>query len=390
MPVHGNILRGGTAVPWDTEQPPHRERADFLALARSGACTFARACGDFGVSRKTGYKWLARADGPRPQPLRDRSRRPHHSPGRTPAAVERAILDAHDQHPWGARKLHAFLCRGGRPAPSRGTVHNVLRRHGRVAAAAPKAPAQRFERGAPNELWQMDYKGPLAGCPRPRYVFSVLDDHSRYLLALRLCPDVTMATAWAVLWGLFGEAGVPLAILSDNAFAAPGPGSHAPSWLEARLIRLGVGHPHGRPRHPQTQGKVERYHRSLAGEALVRLDLTQPDAAIQARLDAWRAEYNRERPHEALGNATPAGRWHPSERPRPARVPPVTYPAGLAVRKVQGKGEVSWRGYELLVGQGLVGEPVGVTEQDGEVVLWYGPRRLRVIPAAGLAKGRFN
>jgi transposase InsO family protein len=390
MNQHGNILRGEPAVPWDTEQPPHRERADFLLLVRAGVCTFARACADFGVSRKTGYKWLARAAGSSPQPPRDRSRRPLSCPGKTPAAVERAVLDAHDRHPWGARKLHAFLCRGGGPVPSRGTVHNILARHGRAGAAAPKAPPQRFERAAPNELWQMDYKGPLDGCPRPRYLLSVIDDHSRCLLALVLCPDMTMATAWAALWDVFGEAGLPLAILSDNGFAPRGPGGYGPSWLEARLQRLGIGHPHGRPYHPQTQGKVERYHRSLGREALRRLDLAQPDGAVQAGLDGWRAEYNGVRPHEALGNATPASRWHASERSRPARVPPVTYPAGVAVRKVQGKGEISWRGYELSVGQGLTGEPVGVSEQASQITIWYGPRQLRVVQAECLVKGRFN
>ena len=149
-------------------------------------------------------------------------------------------------------------------------------------------------------------------------------------------------------------------------------------------------HPHGRPYHPQTQGKVERYHRSLGREALGRLDLSRPDAAVQAGLDAWRAEYNGVRPHEALGNATPQSRWYASERPRPAKLPPVTYPAGVATRQVQGKGEVSWRGYELSVGQGLTGEPVGVSEQGGQIAIWYGPRRLRVVQADSLVKGRFN
>jgi transposase InsO family protein len=387
---HGNILARRTAVPWDTEQPLHHERADFIELVLSAACPFARACADFGVSRKTGYKWLARASAPRPQPLRDRTRRPRHSPGRTPPAVERAILDAHACHPWGARKLHAFLCRGDGPVPSRGTVHNVLARHGLAGPAAPKPPPQRFERRAANDLWQMDFKGPLPGWPQPRYLFSVIDDHSRYLLAVRLCRDMTMATAWAALWALFGTAGVPCAILSDNAFGSRGHGSSCPSWLEARLERLGVLHPHGRPGHPQTQGKVERYHRTLGREALGRLTPGRPDEEAQAALDGWRAEYNGVRPHDALGGGVPAGRWAPSERPRPLGLPAVKHPAGSEVRRVQARGEISWRGFELALGQGLAGEEVGLIEADGRLAVWYGTRRLRVIPVDALAKGRTN
>jgi transposase InsO family protein len=303
-----------------------------------------------------------------------------------PDAVERAILDAHATYRFGARKLHALLCRGAGPVPGRGTVHNVLVRHGLAGAAAPeKAGPQRFERRLPNELWQMDYKGPLAG-PGPRYLFSVVDDHSRYLITLRLCADTTLATAWGALWAAFGEAGLPLAVLSDNAFAGRG---HGLSWLEVRLERLGVSHPHGRPRHPQTQGKVERYHRSLGKEVLAGLDLTQPDGKIQEALGAWRESYNRLRPHEGAGNAPPAERWYASERPRPRTVPAVKNPAGMEQRKAQGRGEISWRGYELSVGQGMAGEQVGVSERDGRIAIWYGTRRLRVIPADTLAKGRF-
>jgi transposase InsO family protein len=301
-------------VPWDPEPPAHHQRADFIDLVRRGVCPFARACADFGISRKTGYKWLARAAAPGPLP--DRSRRPRLCPGRTPAAVERAVLDAHARHPWGARKLHAFLCRSAPGVPSRGTVHNILVRHGRAGGVRPPPPPHRFERRFPNDLWQMDFKGPLAGWPGPRYLLSVVDDHSRYLLDVRPCRDMTMATAWAALWAVFGRAGLPEGVLSDNAFGARGHGG-APSWLEARLERLGVPHPHGRPYHPQTQGKVERYHRTLGREALGRLDAGQPDEAAQRALDGWREEYNRERPHEGVGNAVPADRWRPSDRPRP-------------------------------------------------------------------------
>jgi transposase InsO family protein len=376
-------------VPWDPDRSPAHQRAAFVAAALRRHCPFARLCRHFRISAKTGYKWLQRATALRPQPLCDRSRRPRRCPHQTPEGVRRAILQLHDDYAWGARKIRAFLLQRGRPAPSLGAVHNVLLRGGRVAAPAPPAPPQRFERSAPNQLWQVDFKGPLAGAPAPRYLLTVLDDHSRYLLALALCPDQTMATAWGVLWDVFGAAGLPAAVLSDNGFAPRGPSAGGLSWLEARLLRLGVEAIHGRPYHPQTQGKAERLHRTLEDEVLPRLDWSRPEPEVAGQLGRWRAEvYNALRPHEALGNQPPASRWYASERRRPARLPEVCYPGGTPTRKVMQRGEISWRGYELLVGAGLTGERVGVQQRGEEVVLLYGTRELRRLPAEQLVKGR--
>ena len=163
------------------------------------------------------------------------------------------------------------------------------------------------------------------------------------------------------------------------------------SWLEARLLRLGIEAIHGRAYHPQTQGKVERLHGTLEEEALPRLGPGQSQAALAEELEKWRREvYNKIRPHEALGNDVPASRWYKSERPRPARLPAVRYPAGTAARKVMQRGEISWRGYELMVGSGLTGECVGVSERDGAVALSYGPRVLRRIRLDDLRRGRIN
>ena len=380
----------GFAVPWDYEISVCDQRKAFLSLVSEGSCSFSDACGRFAISRKTGYKWLARADSPQPQPLLDRSRRPAVSPARTPNGVEDAILRTRDQFSWGALEIHAFLHAQGRAAPSIRTVHGILRRHGRVKVAGPRAGPHRFERSLPNELWQMDYKGPLLVGGQTRYLFSVLDDHSRYALALRLCPDQTMATVWPILWDLFGEAGLPQAILSDNGFAPRGASYGGLSWLAARLSRLWVQTPHGRAYHPQTQGKVERWHRTLDEEVFGGLDWGN-EAVLIGQLEAWRqGTYNSVRPHEALGNDVPVRHWYKSERPRPAYLPAVTYPDGVQTRKVMQKGEISWRGYELLVGSGLTGERVGVREDAGEIVLSYGTREVRRFDVAELRKGRVH
>jgi transposase InsO family protein len=376
-------------VPWDPDQDSAEQRADFVEAALRRDCPFSLLCQHFGISPKTGYKWLRRATAPCPQPLRDRSRRPHHCPHRTPPQQRDSILTLHDEYGWGARKIRSWLLQAGMAAPSLGAVHNALAAARRVKAKPPPRTPQRFERSTPNRLWQIDFKGPLAGPPTTRYLLSVLDDHSRYLLALGLVPDQTMNSAWATLWETFGRVGLPESILSDNGFAPRGPSVGGLSWLEARLLRLAIKAIHGRAYHPQTQGKVERLHRTLEDELLPRLDWAQPEGAVLAQIRRWREEvYNAARPHEALGYATPSSRWYASERPRPASLPEVSYPAGVPTRKVMQRGEVSWCGYELMVGSGLTGERVGVQQCGPEVVLLYGMRELRRVPMSQLAKGR--
>ena len=378
-------------MPWNTEQPLADERGDFVEAVLRRDCTVSQACRHFGISRKTAYKWLDRATQDRPQPLRDRSRRPLHQPHRTPRAVEQTVLSVHDQYAWGARKIHSFLCQRGQTVPGPGAIHQILRRHGRVTTTGGGVPPTRFERSVPNHLWQMDFKGPLAGAPSRRYLLTIEDDHSRFLLALRLLSDQTMASVWQTLWPLLSATGLPLAILTDNGFAPRGPAEHGLSWLEARLIRLGIKSLHGRPYHPQTQGKVERAHKTMERELLARLDWSPPEAKVVEQLEHWRGEvYNAIRPHEALGNATPASRWYASERPRPEQLPAVVYPPTMATRKVMQRGEISWRGYELLVGAGLQGESVGVEgSSDGDaVLLYYGSHLLRRVPTVAFTKGR--
>jgi len=309
-------------------------RLAFVHRVLTDRLPVARACRECGISRKTAYKWLRRFR--QDEGLHDRSRRPTASPRRTPGDVEQQIVAARDEYGWGARKLRALLAGRGLELPSARAVHQVLRRHGRLRpeAAAPR-PVQRFERAAPNELWQVDFKGALEVGRRLTHPLTVLDDHSRYLLALRPCSDCTMQSAWDVLWEAFAEAGLPEAILCDHAFSARRRGSEVGvSWFESLLIRLGVRPAHGRPQHPQTQGKVERLHATLVREVWPWVRRDEP-AHFAADLEHWRQEvYNAVRPHEALGDEPPCRRWRPSPRPRPAAVPEVEYPAGAVVRKV--------------------------------------------------------
>jgi transposase InsO family protein len=362
-------------MPWSTT-PVSELRTAFAHAVRTTGQSVAAAARDFGISRKTAYKWLARFDAQ--QPLSDRSRRPHRSPKRTAEADEATILAIRDQFGWGPRKIVAYLRNHNLgPLPVR-TAAAILRRHGRIVPRpTPPAADQRFERSGPNQLWQVDFKGFIEIARHKVYPFTVLDDHSRFLLALGCGEDLTMARAWNILWELFGQYGLPDSLLCDNAFGSWGLGV---SWFDARLLRLGIQAIHGRPYHPQTQGKVERLHATLETEVFPRL--TRDDrTAFEAGLELWRRDvYNTIRPHEALGDLPPITRWRPSSRPRPRQLPVFDYPPHTLVRRVASSGEIRWRGAKVLAGKGLVGDWVKLEEINDSLVLWYGPHRIRQIP----------
>ena len=378
----------GCPLPWPVRPMSDRRRAvvhHVLALGRPVAAV-GRA---FGVSRTTGHKWLRRYRAAPDQPLADRRRRPRAAPGRTPPEVEAAVLAARAEFGWGPRKLHARLTARGLDLPSARTVAAILRRHGRAAPppAAP-APPQRFERGAPNELWPCDFKGRLEVGGAWADPLTVLDDHARFLVAPRPCPDQTMATAWAVLGDAFGAFGLPEAPLCDTAFGSNHPHRPGVSWPEARLIRLGVRPAHGRPDHPQTPGKVERFHGTREREVWPHVRRDTP-AHFAADLDAWRTGVsNPLRPPEALGDVPPRARWRPRPRRRPAARPPVEDPPGAVLRTVGAVGDVRWRGCRLLVGRGRVGEWVQVEDRGHEVVVRYARHAIRRLAADQLHRGR--
>jgi transposase InsO family protein len=362
-------------MPWSTNTVSELRLA-FIHAVRTAGQSVSQAARDFHISRKTAYKWLTRFDDQ--QPLQNLSRRPQHSPARTSPELEAAVLAVRDQFGWGPRKITAYLDNQKQPTVPTRTAAAILQRHKRIATkTTPEVADQRFERSGPNELWQVDFKGYVEVARKKVYPLSVLDDHSRFLLALGCGEDVTTTRAWNVLWTVFGEYGLPEEILCDNAFGSSGMGV---SWFEARLMRLGIRATHGRPYHPQTQGKVERLHGTLETEVFPRLDRGDR-GAFEAGLDRWRREvYNVIRPHESLGDLPPVCRWRPSVRARPKVLPAVEYPAGSVVRRASSGGVIRWRGAKLLAGNGVVGEWVRVEQTGDSVELWYGPYRIRQIP----------
>jgi len=362
-------------MPWKEVEKVELRRM-FVSRVESGSSSVAGTCREFGISRVTGYKWLERYREGGGEGLRDRSRRPQRVAAGTDAEQAAALIADRQAHPsWGARKLRVRLSWAGGEVPSERTVHRIIKRAGLVRPeAGPAEASQRFERGWPNELWQMDHKGAIHGSWARRTVpLTVEDDCTRYLVGLRALPDKGLDSTWGALWGLFGEFGLPEAMLTDNDQVFHG--RKGPSQLEARLLRLGIGVYHGRIYHPQTQGKVERLHGTLSVD-LLRDGSFHSGEELQAGLDRFREEYNFERPHEALGMAVPGSRYRPSERQRPERLPAMEYGFGAELRRVQKDGWISWKGYCIEVGMGLWGERVEVREMEGGVEVYYGRHRI--------------
>lgn len=359
------------------------QRQDFVMLASCEGANVAELCRRFDISRQTGYLWLRRFSGL--EALADRSRRPLTSPRRSPFEIETAVLAVRDAHPaWGARKICACLRQAGMSGvPAASTVHAVLKRHGRIAPdAGPGKAYERFEKEAPNLLWQMDFKGRLKlSCGRWCHTLTVIDDHSRFAVALEACGDERADTVQARLEKAFRHNGLPCAIYVDNGSpwgcAVPGRWTCLTVWL----LKLGIHTLHARPYHPQARGKNERFHRTLKAEVFSLATLHGLDQAQQA-LDRWRHVYNRERPHQALDFKVPASRYTPSARSFPKTLPQPDYAAGEILRRVgTTKAYISFKDRLWPVPSAFLGETVALRPRarDGRYSVCFGATQIATI-----------
>lgn len=346
-------------------------RYEFVKLAERGQVGMRELCRRYGVSPTTGYKWRQRLAAEGAAGLHDRSRRPHHSPRSTAAELVAAVLAVRRDNPaWGGRKIHHYLrAQGIALVPHPNTITGILRRHRLLDPDRGRQhrPFQRFERAAPNQLWQMDFKGHFPLGRGRCHPLSVIDDHARFAVGLTACGDERRATVRAALTASFRRYGLPAWMLMDNGppwgTAAGMPHTRLTAWL----MRLGIGISHGRPFHPQTQGKTERFHRTLKAELLAGRRFGDLSEA-QRGFDRWRHRYNFARPHEALDHRPPAHRYRPSLKPFPERLPPIDYPAGLDVRRVQTDGRISYQGRQLFVSQAFDGQPIALRPGDDDGV----------------------
>ena len=357
-------------MPWE-EVSIMSQRREFVTLAQCEGTNIRELCRRFGISPTTAYKWLGRFRGGGTAGLAELPRRPHCSPKRTAPEIEQAVLQVRDTHPaWGGRKLRAWLLgRGHRGVPSPSTITAILRRHSRIdsAQSVKHTPWQRFEHAEPNQLWQMDFKGHFAMGEGRCHPLTVLDDHSRFALGLAACGDERGKTVQGQLTSIFRRYGLPERMVMDNGGPWGHDGEHPYTPLTVWLLRLGIAVSHGRPYHPQTQGKDERFHRTLKAEVLqgsIFRDLDQ----CQQVFDRWRGVYNFERPHEALDLAVPSSRYRVSQRPFPEGLPPLEYGPEDQVRKVQAQGIIWMKGREYKVGKAFRGLPVALRPTDADGV----------------------
>jgi len=355
-------------MPWQ-ETSPVDQRERFIQDHRLDLYTMVELCARYGVSRKTGYKWLDRFEEDGRHGLRDRSRAPHQCPHRITPAVAAVICAARRQHPsWGPAKLLAWL-RPRQPAldwPAVSTASDLLARRGLVKKRRRRrhyqhpgvVPAITTQ---PNDLWTADFKGHF----RTRdgiycYPLTIADQHTRYLLACHGLLSTKGHGVRPVFDRLFREYGLPRAIRTDNGVPFATTGIHGLSQLNVWWLRLGIQHQRILPAQPQQNGAHERMHKTLKGAAI-----RPPRSTLvtqQRAFNAFRRLYNDERPHEALQNRPPATLYRPSPRAYSGAVPPVEYPGHFLVKRVTTAGTIRLKKRLLFIAHALKQHPVGLEE----------------------------
>lgn len=367
-------------MPWK-ETGPVCERLKFILDCESELFSMTERCERFGISRKTGYKWLHRYREEGLEGLKDRSRAQFHCPHRTEESLVQALVSFRKEHPtWGPKKLLRVLARRfpdkDWPAPS--SAGDILKRHGltksRKGRRRPDHPGRGFtEVLGPNDMWAADFKGEFkTQNGQYCYPLTVSDGHSRFLLGCQARPSVAHKGAYPVFLRLFQEYGLPKAILTDNGTPFASVGLGRLSRLSIWWIKLGIRPLLIEPGHPEQNSRHERMHRTLKAEA------TRPPKANrrkqQKEFERFRKEYNEERPHEALGQDTPAAHYQSSTRPYPSRIPRIEYSVYFERRLVSDVGAIRLHNRLVFVGTCFNGEYVGLEEiDDGIWSMYLGP-----------------
>lgn len=347
---------------WETKTVME-QREQFVLDASAEGANISELCRQYGISRKTGHKWINRAD--LGLPLCDQSRRPNRQPSKTADDIEQEIIQLRLRHPsWGGKTIRAALeAAGVEGLPSDKTCCNILKRNGLVdpAESTKHKAYQRFEKAHCNEMWQTDFKGDfLLGNGVRCYPLTILDDHSRF--SIRIDPKDTASGVKDSFILAFQEYGLPNSVLSDNGsqFAGPHKGL---SFFERFLMDLDIQPIHGRPIHPQTQGKIERFHRTLKQEALRVTPANMAEA--KERLENWRWLYNEVRPHHALGMKTPASIYTSSTRPY-YDPKPYVYEEGAKLIKVNNWGYLRFGSFQLFLSEAMADTKVEIRFAEDE------------------------
>jgi transposase InsO family protein len=366
-------------MPWK-ESTAMSQRLEFVELALKDNANMRALCREYGISPRTGYKWLKRYRAEGEAGLYERSRRPKHSPRQSSLETEAAVLKVRQAQPtWGGRKIQWQLQQEGLAAPVPSTITAILRRQEQIAAdESPKhRPMQRFAMEQPNQLWQMDFKGHFEMQNGARcHPLTVLDDHSRFLVGLQACPAERSKRVKIQLEHIFEQYGLPERMLMDNGSVWRGYHTAVSFWL----IRLGIQVVHGRPYHPQTQGKDERLHRTLKTDLLRQHQFVDLDDC-QSHFDIWREHYNCQRPHEALQMHPPQAHYQPSSRPFTGSFPPIAYQPDDLLRQTDAGGKFRFQRRLFRVGKAFAHCQIALrpTEVDGIFHVFFFKQRLAQI-----------
>lgn len=359
-------------MPWRSTSV-NDERIRFVLAAHGDKMkSLSRLCQEFGVSRPTGYRWLERyQQSHRLSDVVERSRRPLRSPNRLSDDLISQIVSLRLTFDWGARKLQVMLAREGYSV-STSSINRILRQHDLIRESQSHSHGiTRFERSLPNQLWQMDFKGAYDRETERCYPLSIIDDHSRYVTGLFALQNQQTGTVAASLLSTFEQHGLPEAILVDHGTPWWSTSNgHGLTRLTVSLIRQGIRLIFSGIRHPQTQGKVERFHRTLAS----RMNFYGHPRRLtdwQQALDTFAYEYNHVRPHEALQMAVPASRYQPSKRRYQAVPPEWEYPAGSDVRRLNAQGSLDWPGGRFFVCEALANEQVSIQRCQDQLLIRY-------------------
>jgi putative transposase len=363
------------------------QRMRFVVTVEKGVENFAQICRRFGVSRKTGYKWLARYRAEGPVGLGDRSRAPYEHPQAVSAAIAERCVAVRRAHPsWGPAKVHAWLCRKEPDMiwPATSTIGELFDREGltvkrRLRRRSPPSSMPFAACGDANDLWCIDFKGWfLTGDKTRCEPLTLSDAHSRYLLRCEAVANTDDDHVWPILAAAFREFGLPKALRSDNGppFASRGAGGL--SKLSVKVIKAGVIPQRIPPGRPQQNGRHERMHLTLLQDTA-----NPPAHSLRqqvARFRSFQRLYNEERPHEALNNETPIEHFRPSPRRWDGVLREPDYDDDAEVRRVRRNGEIRWQGKLIYITTALIGEPVGLSEDaDGAWSAYFGPVALGVI-----------
>ena len=352
-------------MPWEC-RTVENQRKEFVQAAMY-CKNFSALCREFGITRRTGQKWVDRYQNC--QPLTDRSRRPHTTPSKTPDEVELLILAVRADNPgWGSRTIRdVLLAEGHKNIPCAKTVNNILHRYGCISPeeSQKRQPFTRFEKECCNQMWQADFKGEFRMQDgRYCYPLDIMDDHSRF--AIRVAPHLNTANVVIPVFAeAFREYGLPDSILSDNGVQFAG-FRKGYTQFERWLMELDILPIHGRIKHPQTQGKIERFHRTMKQELLNHTSIANIQDA-QHKFSIWRDKYNNIRPHEALGMKRPGEVYKPSQRCYNENIEKYEYGGEYHVVKVNSWGYVRFDKWQIYLSETMIDQHIEFRpSSDGE------------------------